>query len=154
MWELDHKEGWAPKNWCFWTMVLEKTLEPPLDCKEIKPVHPKGIQCWIFTGRTDVEAPILWRPDVKNWFIGKDAGKDWRQERGMTEDEVVGWHHQLNAHEFEQLRVLVMTREAWCAAAHGVTKSGTGLSVWTELNWTFGCTSIFELWFSQGMVQW
>ena len=105
MWELDHKEGWAPKNWCFWTVVSEKTLESPLDCKEIQPVHPKGNQSWIFTGRTDAEAPILWPPDVKNQLIRKDpdAGKDWRQEeKGTTEDEMVGWHHRLNGHEFEQ----------------------------------------------------
>ena len=106
MWELDHNESWVPKNWCFWTVVLEKTLESPLDCKEIKPVNPKGNQSWIFIGRTDVEAviPILWPPDAKNWLIGKDphARKDWRQEeKGMTEDEMVGWHHQLNGHEFE-----------------------------------------------------
>ena len=107
MWELTYKEIWATKNWCFWTMVLEKTLESPLDCKEIKPVHPKGNQSWIFIGRTDAETeiPILWPPDVKNWLIWKDpdAGKDWRQEKkGMTEDEMVGWHHQLDGHEFEQ----------------------------------------------------
>ena len=94
MWELDYKESWAPKNWCFWTVVLEKTLESPLDCKEIQLVNPKGKQSWIFTGRTDSEAetPILWPPNVKNWLIGKDpyAGKDWRQEKGTTEDEVVG----------------------------------------------------------------
>ena len=98
-------ESWAPKNWCFWTVVLEKTLESPLDCKEIQPVHPKGDQSWVFIGRTDVEAetPILWPPDAKNWLTRKDpdAGKDWRQEeKGMTEDEMVGWHHQLNGHEF------------------------------------------------------
>ena len=105
MWELDHKESWAPKNWCFWTVVLEKTLESPLDCKEIKPVHPKGNQSWIVIGRTDAEAPILWPPDVKTWLIRKDpdAGKDWRQEeKGMTEDEMVGWLHWLNEHKFEQ----------------------------------------------------
>ena len=106
MWELDHKESWAPKNWCFWTVVLEKTLESPLDCKEIKQVNPKGNQSWIFIGRTDAEAetPILWPPDAKNWFIGKDpdAGKDWRQEKGMTENEIVEWHHRLEGHEFEQ----------------------------------------------------
>ena len=95
MWELDYKESWAPKNWCFWTVVLEKTLESSLDCKEIQPVHPKGDQSWIFIGRTDAEAEtlILRPPDVKNWLIGKypDAGKDWRQEeKGMTEDEMVG----------------------------------------------------------------
>ena len=106
MWELDYRESWAPKNWCFWAVVLEKTLESPLDCKEIQPVHPKGKQSWIFTGRTDAEpeTPILWLPDVKNWLIGKDpdAGKDWRQEeKGTTEDEMVGWYHWLNGHEFE-----------------------------------------------------
>ena len=106
MWELDQKENWTPKNWCFWTVALEKTLESPLDCKEIKPVHPKGNQSWIFIGRTDAEAeaPILWPCDVKNWLIWKnpDDGKDWRQEeKGMTEDEMIGWHHRLNEHEFE-----------------------------------------------------
>ena len=98
--ELDHKEGWVPKNWCFWTVMLEKTFESPLDCKEIQPVHPKGNQSWIFTGRADAaaEAPILWPPDAKSWLIRKDpdAGKDWKQEeKGMTEDEMVGWHHKL-----------------------------------------------------------
>ena len=107
MWELDYKEGWALKNWCFWTVVLEKTLESPLDSREIKPVNPKGNQSWIFIGRTDAkaEAPILWPPYGKNWFIGKypNAGKDWRQEeKGMTEDEIVGWHHWHNGREFEQ----------------------------------------------------
>ena len=106
MWELDCEEGWALKNWCFWTVVLEKTLESPLDCKEIQPVHPEGDQSWIFIGRTDAEAeaPTLCPPDAKNWLIGKDpdAGKDWRQEeKGMTEDEMVEWHHQLNGDEFE-----------------------------------------------------
>ena len=105
MWELDYKESWAPKNWCFWTVVLEKTLESPLDCKDIQPVHPKGNQPWIFIGRTDAEAetPILWPPDVKKWLIGKDpdAGEDWRQEeKETTEDEMVGWHHQHYGHEF------------------------------------------------------
>ena len=107
MWELDYKESWVPKNWCFWTVVLEKTLESPLDCKEIKAVNPKGNQSWIFNGRTDAEAeaPILWPPDAKNWLIGKDpdAGKDWRQEKGTTEDEMVGWHHRLDGCEFEQV---------------------------------------------------
>ena len=105
MWTLDHKVSWAPKNWCFWIVVLEKTLESPLDCKEIKPVNPKGNQPWIFIERTDAEAEalILWPPDVKSWLTGKepDAGNDWRQ-KGMTEDEMVGWHHQLNGHEFEE----------------------------------------------------
>ena len=107
MWALGYKESWAPKNWCFWTVLLEKTLENPLDCKKIQPVHPKGNQSWIFIGRTDAEAeaPILWPPDAKNWLIGKDpdAGKDWRREvKGTTEDEMVGWHHWLDGHEFEQ----------------------------------------------------
>ena len=106
MWELDHKESWAPKNWCFWTVVLEKTLDSPLDSKEIKPVNAQGYQSWIFTGRTDAEAPILWPPDAKHWLIRKypDAGKDWRQDKkGTTEDEMVGWHHRLNGHKFEQV---------------------------------------------------
>ena len=107
MWELDHKEGWGPKNWWFWTVVLDKTLENPLDCKEIKPVNAKGNQSWMFIGRTGAEAkaPVLWPPEAKSWLIGKDpdTGKDWRQEeKGMTEDEMVGWHHWLDGHEFEQ----------------------------------------------------
>ena len=107
MWELDYKEIWVPKNLCFWTVVLEKTLESPLDCKEIQPVSPKGNQSWIYIGRTDAEAesPILWLSDVKNIFIRKDpdVGKEWRQEeKGTTEDEMVGWHHRLDGHEFEQ----------------------------------------------------
>ena len=105
MWELDFKESWALKNWCFWTVVLEKTLESPFDWKEVQPVHPKGDQSWVFIGGTDVEAetPVLWPPDVKSWLIWKDpdAGKDWRQEeKGMAEDKMAGWHHQLNGHEF------------------------------------------------------
>ena len=104
--ELDYKESWVLKNWYVGTVVLEKTLQSPLDCKEIHPVHSKGDQFWVFTGRSDieVETPILWRPDEKNWLIWKDphAGKDWGwEEKGMTEDEMVGWHHQLNGHEFE-----------------------------------------------------
>ena len=107
MWELDHKEGWAPKNWYVWTAVLEKTLENPLDCKEIKPVNPKGNQPRIFIGRThaEAEAPILWSPTALSWFIEKDpdAGKDWRQEeKGTTKDKMVGWHYWLSGHEFEQ----------------------------------------------------
>ena len=209
MWKLDHKEGWVSKNWCFWTVVLEKTLESPLDCKEIKPVNPKGNQPWIFIERTDAEAAnlILWPPDEKKWLIGKDpdsrkdwrqeekgmtgrtwvwessgkwwktgmprvlqsmgsqrighdrvteqihwkdwcwswssnnlatdekswlpgkvpgTGKDWGQEeKGMTEDEMVGWHHWFNGHEFEQaLGQMVKDKEAWCVAVHGVSKSG------------------------------
>ena len=105
MWELDYKESWAWKNWSFWTAVLEKTLESPLDCKEIQPVQPKGDQSWMFIGRTDVEAetPILWPPDAKSWLMWKDpdAGKDWGQEeKGMTEGEMVGWHHRLNGYGF------------------------------------------------------
>ena len=106
MWELDCEESWAPKNWCFWTVVLEKTLASPLNCKEIQLVHPKGDQSWVFTGRTyvEVETPILWPPLVKSWLIGKDsdAGRDWGQEeKGMTEDEMAGWHHRLNGRESE-----------------------------------------------------
>ena len=106
LWELDYKERWVLKNWCFWTVVLEKTLESPLDCKEIKPVHPKGNQSWIVIGRTDSEAetPILWPPDAKSWLIWKDpdVGKDWMWEKkGTTEDEMSGWHHWLDGHEFE-----------------------------------------------------
>ena len=105
MWELNCEEIWVQKNWCFWTVVLEKTLESSLDCKEIQPVHPKGNQSWVFTGRTDVQAetPILWPPDVKSWLIGKDSdtGGIWGQEeKGTTEDEIAGWLHQLDGHEF------------------------------------------------------
>ena len=104
MWELDRKESWAPKNWCFWTVVLEKTLGSPLECKEIKPVHPKGNQSWIFIGRTVCWSWNSWLPDAKNCLIGKDpdAGQDWRQEEMKIEDEMVGWHHWLDGHEFEQ----------------------------------------------------
>ena len=105
MWELDCEESWVPKNWCFWTVMLEKTLESLLDCKEIKPVSPKGNHCWLFIGRTDAEAetPTLWPPDAKNWFIGKDpdAGKDWKWEEETTEDEMVGWDHWLDRQEFK-----------------------------------------------------
>ena len=105
MWELDYKESWVPKNWCFWIVVLKRTLESPLDCKEIQPVHPEGDQSWVFIGQTDAEAetPILWPPDAKSWLIGKDpdAGRDWGQEeKGMTEDEMAGWHHRLDEHGF------------------------------------------------------
>ena len=121
--------------------MLEKTLESPLDCKEIQPVHPKGDQSWVFTGRTHVEAetPKLWPPDAKSWLTGKDpdAGKDWWQEgKGTTENEMVGWHHWLNGMGLGGLWELVMDREAWCAMIYGVAMSQTWLSEWTELNWT------------------
>ena len=138
MWELEQKESWVPENWCFWTVVLEKTLESPLDSKEVKPVHPKGSQSWIFTGRTDAEAeaPILWPPDAKNWLIRKDpdAGEDWRrEEKGMTEDEMVGWHYQLDAHEFEQaLGVGDEQGSLVCCSPWGCKESD--MTEW--LNWT------------------
>ena len=152
IWQLDYKEIWAPKNCCFWTVVLEKTLESPLDCKEIQPVHPKGDQSWVFIGRTDVEAetPILWPRDVKSWLVWKDpdAGKDWGQEeKGTTEDEMVEWHHWLNGHEFGWAPgVLQGDREAWRAAVHGLAKSWTRLSDWTELYWIMVlCVFFFNL---------
>ena len=150
MWKLEYKESWAPKIWCFWTVVLEKTLESPLDCKEVQPVHPKGDQSWVFIGRTDVEAetPRLWPPDVKSWLTGKnsDARRDWGQEeKGMTEDEMAGWHHWHDGLSLGVLRELVMDRESWRAVIHGVAKSWTRLSDWTELNWT-GCY-IFKVMF-------
>ena len=133
MWELDHKEGWAPKKWCFWTVVLEKTLESPLDCKEIKLVIPKGNQPWIFIGRinAEVEAPILWPSDAKSQLIGKDpdAGKDWGQEKGQQRMRWVGWHHQLTGHEFEQTPGDSGGQGSLRAAVHGVIKSRTRLSV-------------------------
>ena len=117
MWELDYKENWTRKNWCFWTVVLEKTLESLLDCKDIQPVSLKENQSWMFIGRTDAEAetPISWLPDVKNWLIRKDpdAGKDWKQEeKGMTEDKMVWWQHWLNGHEFEQVWEMMKDKEA------------------------------------------
>ena len=135
MWELDYKESWVPKNQCFWTVMLEKTLESPLDCEEIQPGHPKGDQSWVFTGRTDVDAEtaILWPSDAKSWLIWKDpdSGRVWGQkEKRMTEDEMVGWHHWLNGHGFGGLQELVMEREAWCAAVQGLTKSWKRLSNW------------------------
>ena len=141
MWELDHKEGWALKNWCFWTVVLEKILESPLACKEIKPVHLKGNQSWILIRRTDAEAevPILRPPDVKNWLTGKDpdAGKDWRQEKGMTEDEMVRWHHQLSRHEFEQALGVDDGPGSlvFCSPRGHKVSDTTEWLKWTELNW-------------------
>ena len=128
MWELDYKESWALKDRCFWTVVLEKTLESPLDCKKVQPARLKGDQSWVFIGRTDAEAetPILWPPHVKSRLIGKDpdVGKDWGQEeKGTTGDEMSGWHHWLNGHGFGWLWELVMDRELWRAVVHWVTKS-------------------------------
>ena len=140
MWKLDYKESWAPKNWCFWTVVLEKTLESPLDCKEIQPVHPKRNRSWVFIGRTDVEAetPILCPPDAKSWLNWKDpdAGKDWRQaEKGTTEDEMVGWHHWLNGHW-----LLLNSRSWWWTGRPDMLQfmgsRGVRHDCATELNWT------------------
>ena len=138
IWELDHKESWALKNWCFWTVVLEKTLDSLLDCKEIQPVHPKGNQSWIFIGETEAEAeaPVFWPPVGKNWLIGKDpdVGKDWREEeKGTTEDEMVGWNHWLDGYEFEQaLRVIDEQGSLACCIPWGRKESDT--TEW--LNWT------------------
>ena len=136
MWELDHKEGWASKNWCF-HIVLERPLESPLDSKGIKPVHPKGNWPWIFIGRTDAKAetPVLWPPDAKSQLIGKDpdAGKDWRlEEKGTTEDGMVGWCHWLYVN-LSKLQETVKNREAWRATVYVAAKSRTQLSDWTEL---------------------
>ena len=138
MWELDYKESWALKNWCFWTVVLEKTLESPLDCKEIQPVHPKGDQSWVFIRGTDVEAdtPILWPPDAEAWLIWKDpsAGKDWGQEeKRMTEDEIVGWHHWHNGCGFGwTLGVGDGQGGLVCCSSQGHKESGMS----EQLNWT------------------
>ena len=139
LWEISNVISYWPWR-LLWTVVLEKTLKSPLNCNKIQPVNPKGNQAWIFIGKTgaEAEAPVLWQPDAKYWLIGKDpdAGKDWRQEeKGTTEDEMVGWHHRLDGHGFEQAPGVVMDREARCATVHGVAKSQTRLSNWTELNW-------------------
>ena len=139
-WELDYKESWMLKNWCFWTVVLEKTPESPLDCKQIPPVHPKGDQSWMFIERTNAEAetPILWPPDARSWLIWKDpdAGKDWRQEeKGTTEDEMVGWHHQLNGHEFEHAPG-VGNGQGGLACSKFMGSQRVRHNWVTELNWT------------------
>ena len=153
MWELDCEEGWAPKHWCFWTVVLEKTLESPLDCKEIQPVHSEGDQPWDFFGRKDAKAetPVLWPTHAKSWLIGKDrdTGRNWGQEeKGMTEDEMAGWHHRLDAHEFEWTPGVGDGQGGLRAAIHGVAKSQTRLSNWIELNWT-ECNHNFTLFISE-----
>ena len=143
MWELDCEESWVLKNWCFWTVVLEKTLENPLDCKEIQPVHSEGDQPWVFFGRSDAKAetPILWPPHAKSWLIGKDsdAGRDWGQEKkGMTEDEMAGWHHWLDGHEFEWIPAVddgqggLVCFDSWGRKESDMTEQ----LKWTELNWT------------------
>ena len=164
MWELDYKENWAPKNQCFWTVVLGKTLESSLVCKDIKPVNPKGNQPWIFIGRTDAyaETQILWSPDEKNWLPGNnpDAGKDWRQEeKGTIEDEMVGWHCWLSEHEFEQALGVGDGQGGLACCSPWGRKSWTWLSNWTELNrgwdrWMVSQTQWTWVWVNSGIWWW
>ena len=144
MWELNCEESWALKNRCFWSMVLEKTLDSPLDCKEIQPVHPEGDQSWVFIGRSDVEAetPVLWPPHAKSWLIGKDpdAGRDWGQEKGMAEDEMAGWTHQLDGHEFEST-LGVGDGQGGLACCDSWGCKELDMTEWTELNWVYMCQS-------------
>ena len=142
MWELDYKEGWVLKNWCFWTVVLEKTLESPLDCKEIQPVHPRRDQSWVFIGRTDIETetPILWSPDLKSWLFGKDpaAGKDWgREEKRTMADEMAGWHCRLGGHDFGWTPGVGDGQKSLvCGGSWGHKELDmTEWLNWTELNW-------------------
>ena len=159
MWELDCEEGWVPKNWCFWTVVLEKTLESPLDCKEIQPVHSEGDQPWDFFGRNDVKAetPVLWPPDMKSWLIGKDsdAGGDWEQEeKGTTEDEMAGWHHWLDGREFEWTPGVGDGQGGLaCCDSWGCKESDTTERlIWSDLIWWCkierGPISFFCMWIS------
>ena len=154
MWELDYKENWALKNWCFWTVVLEKTLESPLDCKEVKPVNPKGNQSWIFIGRTDaeVETPVLWPPDVKNWLIRKDcaAGKDWSRRKGQQRMRWLDGITDSVDLSLSKLRETVKDREAWHAVVHGVTRSRTWMSDWTTVMRPESCWEVsVQPWVSQ-----